>query len=157
MARASRVIMKKTVRWFSIVPVLLLVVAGCGRRDLEPLSGTVMFSGEPLRCGVIVFVTADSSGIEAAAPPTTSGIQDGQFSIPKQYGLKQGNYRVTIRGYEGFPRGTQPLGFNIFKDYDTTFEYTGQKTAEFEVPTPRRPIKLPPPGQVYIDPSSPRM
>ena len=147
---------KKTTRGFHVVPVLLLFVVGCGRNDLEPLNGMVIFSGEPLKCGVIVFVTADANGIEAAAPPTTAGIQDGQFSVPKQHGLKQGNYRVTIRGYEGIPRGDLPLGLNIFRDYDTTFEYTGQATAQFEVPTPRRPIKLPPSGVEYVDPSSPR-
>ena len=139
-----------------IVLVLLLVLVGCGRKDLEPLSGTVEFDGKPLNVGSIVFVTKESIGIEAAAPPTAASIKDGQFNIPKQYGLKQGAYEVTITGYEGIPRGGLRFGYNIFPDYTTAFEYTGQKTAEFEVPVPRKRVKLPPADAEVHDPASPR-
>ena len=147
----------KKIFWkIGIVSAFLLVVAGCGRKDLEPLSGTVMFDGKPLEVGSIVFVTQEITGIEAAAPPTAAGVKDGQFSIPKQYGLKQGSYQVTITGFEGIQRGWLPFGYNIFPDYTTTFEYTGQKTAEFEVPVPRRRPKLPPANAEVLDPASPR-
>ena len=148
------VVMKHVTRWFIIVPVFLLVVAGCGRNDLEPLSGTVTFDGKPLKVGSIVFVTKESTGIEAAAPPTTVSIKEGQFNISKQYGLKQGSYEVTITGFEGVQRGWSPFGYNLFPDYTTTFEYSGQGTAEFEVPVPRRRPKLPPLDAP--DPASPR-
>ena len=146
--------MKNKTLWIGILSIL--VVAGCGRSDLEPLSGTVNFNGEPLGSGVIRFVAVDSVGTEAAAPPTSVGIKDGRFEVPKEFGLKQGPYRITIIGYEGFPRGDLPLGLNIFPDYNTTFEFTGQGTAEFEVPRPARPVNLPPPNVEFFDPSSPR-
>jgi len=153
--------MKITTKTWGIgmVLVLLLATAGCGQKNLEPLSGTVTFNGEPLKVGAIVFVAAGTDGgksVDAAAPPATAGIKDGHFEVPQEWGLKHGPYQVTIKGYEGVPRENMPLGFNLFPDFDTTFEYKGQKTAEFEVPAPEQPVELPPADAVIDDPSSPR-
>ena len=132
--------------------ILLVTVAGCGRNDLQPLSGTVTFNGEPLGVGSIQFISSESTGIEASAPPAMAGIKDGQFNIPKAHGLKQGSYSVTITGYEGIRRSElMPLGLALFPNHTTTFEYTGQKTAEFDVKAV--PRKLPPADQQFQDPT----
>src|SRR5438270_8937909 len=62
----------------------------------EAVSGTVKLNGEPLKQGRIQF---------QGTAPGSSGIVDGNYSIPKAEGLVPGKYQVLIFGaaVEGEP------------------------------------------------------
>lgn len=129
----------------SIIFVLFLgtcCVCGCGGNDLNPLHGTVTFGDEPLGCGSITFMPAETAKDgQAPAPPTAVGVKDGKYSLSQKHGLAPGKYRVAINGLEGKPRGDLALGLNIFPEHREMFEYTGQETHDFKVPALKKPMK----------------
>ena len=131
---------------FSLLLLAFLIVSfslpGCGgRKDLNEISGTVTLGDDLLQCGTITFSPMETGGTENAAPPTSIGIVDGKYKITKQWGLKPGKYRVTIQGFEGTPRGDQLLGLAICPAFNTIFDYTDQKTQDFQLPALTRPMR----------------
>jgi len=132
----------------------LLCLAGCQKGEkLNAIEGTVTFDNAPLVSGNITFVSMETGERgQSAAPPTTIGVRDGKFSIPKKVGLKQGKYQVTISGFEGTPRGDLPLGLPIFPSYSTSFDYTGQESHDFTVPGTAKTI--PKNADVIVESSS---
>jgi len=125
-----------------VASLVSLSLPGCGAKtDLNAISGTVTLGEEPLQCGTIMFVSMETNGSEAAAPPTTIGVVKGKYEISKKWGLKPGKYRVTIKGFEGTPRGDLLLGNPICPDFNMVFDYTGQKTFDFQMPALRRPMR----------------
>lgn len=89
--------MKIRSRMMWLVVCSVLASAGCGgprtRPDLEPVSGTVTFQGQPLKWGSILFEPLQE-GLDAGG----ADIADGKFHMPKERGLAPGNYRVRIYG-----------------------------------------------------------
>jgi hypothetical protein len=73
-----------------------VLLAGCaGTEDdlpREAVHGTVKLNGEPLKQGRIQF---------QGTAPGSSGIVDGNYSIPKAEGLVPGKYQVLIYGAAG--------------------------------------------------------
>ena len=131
------------ITFFSVLVLLgICCLPGCGgRKDLNSISGTVLLGKEPLKCGTITFVPMDAGGKDAPTPPTSIGIVEGKYEIDKEWGLKQGKYRVTIKGFEGQQRGDQLLGMPICSDFKTVFDYTGQATNDFQLPALKKPMR----------------
>lgn len=73
----------------------VLLLGGCAGGDpgRQPVSGTVTLAGRPLAQGHIEFFAT-------GGPPGPAGgarIQDGAFTLPAEFGLPPGVYRVEIR------------------------------------------------------------
>lgn len=76
----------------------LLLAAGCGGPKLVPVTGRVLFKGEPLTAGSIWFHPAEGS----ARPDEKASCQlqlDGSFKMrtyPYGNGVPPGSYKVTL-------------------------------------------------------------
>ena len=76
------------------------VLSGCSTGgNLQEVSGTVTYDGDPLPQGVIEFWPAEGQGSK-----TSTNISNGAYKIPKDKGLQPGTYKVSIicgDGYDG--------------------------------------------------------
>jgi hypothetical protein len=75
-----------------VILLLSLPWAGCGKLDTLGLDGEVTFDGQPVATGTISFEPQDPNTGTFVA--TT--IQDGQYALRAEKGLKPGAYRVRI-------------------------------------------------------------
>ncbi len=85
-------------RWFiSRAMLASLLAGGCGGdpNGQQPVSGTVLFQGQPLDQGHLLFVPAVSGTTEAGAT-----IEQGAFDIPQANGLVPGSYQVKVFSYD---------------------------------------------------------
>jgi hypothetical protein len=77
--------------------LILLMLGGCG--DGKPrryeISGTVLFLGQPLDQGSILFVPRSADVSESGAP-----IRQGKYVVPQSHGLAPGTYEVRISSPE---------------------------------------------------------
>jgi hypothetical protein len=83
-------------RAWSLLLLIVALVAGCGRREYEgpqrfPISGKVNADGEPIQMGVISFVPEDKGGRVSGGP-----VKDGAYSVEEPMGPTAGKYRVQI-------------------------------------------------------------
>jgi len=69
----------------------LIASVGCGGPAAPSLKGKVTLDGAPVTSGSIVFLPEASEGRKAAA-----AIEDGNYTIPAEEGLKPGKYRVEV-------------------------------------------------------------
>ena len=80
------------------LPLLLAVLvalslAGCSDKDPRlPVTGTVLFKGEPLEHGNIQLLTT----VGPPGPAAGAMIKNGRYDISKVHGLEPGSYRVLI-------------------------------------------------------------
>jgi len=99
-----------------IVPLTLLVLAGCGteedRIDLVPVSGTITQNGKPMAGATVSFIP------DAANPVSTPGVDstgpEGNYKIMFKHrsGLAPGKYRVVVEpGLEAPGGGKVPEEF----------------------------------------------
>ncbi len=92
--------------------VLILIGAGCGGSELSlvPVSGRVLYHGEPLSSGTIVFTPDLQRG--ARGPMAWGEVHDGTFRLSTggQTGVVPGWHRITIASLPGNATGTQTAG-----------------------------------------------
>lgn len=86
----------RSLRLFPALIFALLATAGCGAADPEgrqPISGTVVLDGQPIRDGAVFLEppSADGNGAMVGAP-----IRRGSFRIEREHGPTPGKYRVRI-------------------------------------------------------------
>jgi hypothetical protein len=77
---------------------MALLLAGCGGGGVDGrygLTGKVTLKGQPLAKGTIEFSAGQGGG-----PLTGGTIENGQYSIPAESGLKPGTYTVRISSVE---------------------------------------------------------
>jgi len=80
--------------------VSVVAVMGCGGKAYEgaerlPLTGKVVFDGQPVDGGTITFVpTIDK------ARPSGGTIVNGEYKVPEEKGANGGAYRVEIHWYK---------------------------------------------------------
>ncbi|MEY4178969.1 MAG: hypothetical protein RLY70_2543 [Planctomycetota bacterium] len=75
-----------------------LLLAGCGGGSVDGrygLAGKVTLKGQPLAKGTIEFSTGEGGG-----PLSGGTIENGQYTIPAESGLKPGTYTVRISSIE---------------------------------------------------------
>ena len=78
---------------------LLLVAAGCGGRsgpEKVEVSGMVVFDGEPITNGEILFYPMEGTPGSVAGGP----IKDGKYLAQSRGGVPVGKHRVEIRGFQ---------------------------------------------------------
>ena len=89
----------KTARWLGLsqAAILALLLAGCGRTPLTPVSGKVAYKGFTLQSGVIVF-TPDVSRGERGSIAVGKIREDGSYTLSTgdAAGATAGWYRVTV-------------------------------------------------------------
>ena len=98
--------MRKACDWRGVLaPCLaaaMVALAGCGGSidglPREAVAGTVTLDGQPLAAGAIQFFPATKAG--GVAVSAGSPVEDGQFSIARDYGLVPGTYKVAINAAE---------------------------------------------------------
>lgn len=111
--------------------VAAMTSAGCGRsdRELTPLTGKVLYEGEPLRFGSVIFE-------HEYGQPATAAIQpDGAFVLATRgeaAGTVVGTRRVRVACYEGQdparrpdPDGGGELGRSLIPERFTSFATSG--------------------------------
>lgn len=118
---------------------LVLILAGCGGGDGQPLSGKVTFDGKPVPAGKLYFAPDASKGNEGATGWAT--IVDGTFDTRTAggRGVTPGALVVTIEGQD--PNAKPPgagedvqMGL-LFAGYQANVEVSkGQDSIDFEVP-----------------------
>jgi len=89
---------RRTLLLGPLVVLTAAVAAGCsdqygGRTEV---TGTVKLAGQPLKNGSISFIPLEQQGTQSGA-----GITDGEYKVPRQYGLKPGKYLVQITAGDG--------------------------------------------------------
>ena len=97
--------MSKACLWRGVLALcfaaMMVAVSACdGSADglpREPVSGTVTLDGEPLAAGAIQFFPKQAGGVAVSGGST---VEDGQFSISREYGLVPGSYKVAINASE---------------------------------------------------------
>jgi hypothetical protein len=84
---------RRTLFLCSIVSVVAAVLAGCSDSygGRMAVSGAVKLAGQPLKDGSITFVPLDKQDTQSGAP-----VVQGEYTIPRQSGLKPGKYLVQI-------------------------------------------------------------
>ena len=76
-----------------VMGLCLPALSGCGSGARVRLAGDVVFEGQPLTHGTIVFTPVDPS----AGPSTGGDIVDGRYDVPGEMGATPGvMYRVEI-------------------------------------------------------------
>ena len=98
--------MRKACDWRGVLaPCLaaaMVALAGCGGSidglPREAVSGTVTLDGQPLAAGAIQFFPETKAG--GVAVSGGSPVEDGEFSITRDYGLVPGSYKVAINAAE---------------------------------------------------------
>lgn len=82
--------------------VMILAVAGCGGGDgldRQPITGQVVFDGQPLKDAEILFFPTSATGKDAVA--TGAQITNGAYAISRENGPIPGNYKVQITAAGG--------------------------------------------------------
>jgi hypothetical protein len=78
-------------RW--LLPAVVLLLAGCGKRELVPLTGKVTLDGQPLPTALVVF-HPEADGSSGYGSVDTDGSYYAKTG--SQTGLKPGKYRITV-------------------------------------------------------------
>ncbi len=86
---------------------MLATVHGCQEASSDTLAvaGKVTVEGKPLEDGQILFTSLGEGGKRASAK-----IQNGEFSIPPNFGVKNGKQLVQIEAYRKSNRPVVPSG-----------------------------------------------
>jgi hypothetical protein len=108
---------------------IVLILPGCGKREVVPLTGKVTLDGQPLPTAMVVFHSeADGSAGYASTQ------SDGSYvaKTGSQEGLKPGKYRITVVAnkqeavdYQAGPKLPTPITPLRYADPATSgFSYT---------------------------------
>jgi hypothetical protein len=99
-----------------VIPVLagVLVCAGCRRGELSPVSGKVLYRGEPAAGATVYFHRVGGGGSASDVVPTGVAREDGRFRVASgdADGLAAGTYHVLI---EWLDRPTSSRGGAVAK------------------------------------------
>ncbi len=90
----------------SIAIVLAAVgITGCGGDSLPnlvPIEGEVLYNGEPLTEGTVIYLPAQPGGRQATGPIGPKG-QFTLMTLKKNDGVMRGDYQIAIYAYEPHP------------------------------------------------------
>ena len=100
----------------------LLPILGCAEKKIGA-EGTVTRKGQPLASGTITFTPDATKGTMQGANAITK-IEDGKFSLPEEFGVSGGWYKVIISGTGTVTgEGDHAVETQPFKDYTTSYEF----------------------------------
>lgn len=124
--------------------IVALTLAGCGRGDglkRFPVSGTVMFEGQPVAFGSIFFEPTASVG--EIAPTVYLPVRNGKYDAEDK-GPIAGKYRVIVGGQDQSKRHVDSDGIThtqqLFQDYKF----------EVEIPPPNNTLDVKVPASQAI-------
>jgi hypothetical protein len=125
----------------------VICLPGCDRSGGRvTVTGTVSVDGQPLPSGSISFRPVDMGSL----PSSGSGVANGQFSLPADWGPMPGKYRVVIEAFRktgrmspgpgGLPGGVPevaPIKFNEADKLEATIVAGEKNHFEFQLTTAR--------------------
>jgi hypothetical protein len=144
----------------ALLAVVPLSIAGCGGGSPDgryPVSGTIMFGGEPMDHGLVSFQPVDPEGKTSSA----GRVEKGKYSITGAKTLVPGEYTVVVTCEEvsgetqtftdamGKTHSSQklvtyvPEDWGVFSTHTVTIK-AGKNKHDFDIP--RNPEPTPPPG-----------
>jgi hypothetical protein len=82
-----------------ILFLLAVGLIGCGAGARRPITGTVTFRGQPLDHGRIQFFTTTKRPIAVGG----AMIENGKYTLPGDFGLDPGTYRIQLDSMEPDP------------------------------------------------------
>jgi hypothetical protein len=140
MGFASRLLFSRVPASFisAVAIISLAAISGCGpHSDRRALTGKVMLNGTPLDEGTIRFASVGAEKNSASG----SIIQNGEYKIPEEKGLRPGTYRVEISapdnskppasfGTPGQPRTPATAVERIPAEYNSNSKKTVEVTAD---------------------------
>src|SRR5437879_2607640 len=88
-----------------LVPLgIMLLIFGCADSygGRQAVSGRVILEGQPLKSGSIHFEPLDGQDTTGG-----SGIENGEYHVPRQNGLKPGKYLVQLTAPDGKTPATE--------------------------------------------------
>jgi len=91
----------------SLFALAILAVLGCSDKyaGRQAVAGKVTLDGKPLKGGTVLFEALDGQDTGGMG-----AIKDGQYSIPRENGLKAGKYRVRVTAGDGKTPDVPPDG-----------------------------------------------
>jgi hypothetical protein len=92
----------RVVRPLVLLGILLLFLGCENYGGRQAVSGQITLEAQPLKQGIIMFTPLDGQGTPSGAP-----ITDGNYSVPRQNGLKPGKYLVKITAGDGKTPNTE--------------------------------------------------
>ncbi|MAT70239.1 MAG: hypothetical protein CMJ58_12035 [Planctomycetaceae bacterium] len=106
-----------------IAAMALAAAAGCQESDYVPVSGEVLYQGEPLAAGVIMFQPANG-------PPARGTIVDGKFALENPAGepgarIGPNKVRIASRAAPAGGEGEMALGRSLIPEHYGHFESSG--------------------------------
>jgi hypothetical protein len=122
----------------ALISISLAVVSGCGpHSDRRAVSGKVTLNRVPLDEGTIRFASVGAEKISASG----TNIENGQYQIPQEKGLRPGTYRVEISAPDnskppvsysapGQPRAPATARERIPAEYNDNSKKTIEVTAD---------------------------
>jgi hypothetical protein len=133
----------------ALVAMTTAALTGCSDpyAGRQAISGTVKLEGQPLKQGFIGFEPLDKN----LGTQTGSTITDGQFTVPRDAGLKPGQYLVKISSGDGKtptkeedaggPSSTNivsvdmiPEDWNVKSQQKVEVKSDGKNKFDFEIP-----------------------
>ena len=123
-------------RWLLLIGGLMLV-AGCGRSNMAPVSGRVTLDDKPLARATVVFQPYSE---EKNPGPGSAGKTDdnGQFTLQLMTGNVQGavlgKHKVSITAYEGGDEVPSSGSRPAFRKALVPLKYNAETELTFEVP-----------------------
>ncbi len=113
-----------------------VTIAGCSRPSgpqKYPLSGKVLYQGQPLPRGDLIL--APDAEQQNEGPGSFCLIKDGQYATSADGGVVGGPYVLTITGYESAGEDSKPL----FTDFQVKVDLPKQgSTHDIEIPDQAR-------------------
>jgi len=91
----------------AVVLLVSLGLVGCSDKyaGRQAVSGKVMLGGQPLKNGIVLFEALEGQDTGGSAM-----LHDGQYSLPRENGLKAGKYRVRVTAGDGKTPDVPPDG-----------------------------------------------
>ena len=103
---------------------LTAAVVGCGGDGVAryDVHGTVIYNGQPLPAGTIVFEPDSSKGNKG--PQGFAEIRNGEYDTSRSgKGVVQGPQIARVTGYDGHAATEEsPMGTPLFPEYTTSFD-----------------------------------
>ena len=135
-------------RGWRLVAVLVLLGAGCSQKvNLNPVTGKVLYQGEPL-AGALVSLHPDASTSANATPPTGYTKPDGTFSVVtgEIEGALPGKYTVTVMCQIPVKTKTEGMSFGGEGETEDRLKgaYANRDTSQIKVTIKDGPNQLEP-------------
>lgn len=129
----------------SVLAIVAVTCAGCGKRDRFDVIGQVTFDGEPVPAGTLTFIPVgnEPAGRVAGFAP----IRAGRFATREGRSPGSGPHRVMVNGCDGVPYESRlgdavdhhPMGKDLFTSHVVEVDLPAKSGFVLDVAVPKSP------------------